>query len=91
MMVQHERAQLYEISSLLQARRDRAVNLSNVANLITGTGLGIAVTGLQFSSSTANFGNGLGVGSGIGATVLSVVGIRLQRVRSELLAEFPIC
>src|SRR5262249_35157192 len=36
----NERAQLFELSATLQARRDRTVNLTNVANLITGTGLG---------------------------------------------------
>jgi len=41
--------------------------------------LGIGVNALQFSSSTANIGNGLGVGSGIGSTVLSIIGIRRQR------------
>jgi hypothetical protein len=74
-----ERARLSELSAALQARRDRAVNLTNVASLITGTGLGIAVNAMQFSSSTANLGNGLGVGSGIASTVLSIIGIRPQR------------
>ena len=37
----NERAHLSESSTVLQARRDRAVNLINVANLITGTGVGI--------------------------------------------------
>lgn len=74
----NERAHLSELSSILQARRDRGVNLANVANLVTGTGVGIAVNALQFSNSTANFGNGLGVGSGIASTVLSIVGIHLQ-------------
>lgn len=74
----NENAHLSELSSILQARRDRAVNLTNVANLITGTGLGIAVNAMQFSSSTANIGNSLGVGSGIASTVLSIIGIHLQ-------------
>jgi len=74
----NERAHLSELSAILQAQRDRSVNLTNVANLITGTGLGIAVNAMQFSSSTANVGNGLGVASGIGSTVLSIIGIRRQ-------------
>jgi hypothetical protein len=76
--LENERAHLSEISSVLQGRRDHAVNLLNVANLVTGTGLGIAVNAMQFSSSTANLGDGIGVGSGIGSTVLSIVGIRRQ-------------
>jgi hypothetical protein len=40
--LESERARLSELSAALQSRRDRAVNLTNVAGLITGTGLGIA-------------------------------------------------
>ena len=85
----NERAHLSELSSMLQARRDRAINLTNVANLVTGTGLGIAVNSMQFSSSTANFGNGLGVGSGIASTVLSIVGIHLQRGPQRNVGRIP--
>src|SRR5713101_1172569 len=77
--IDEERARIIETRAYLQARRDRGVNLMSFANLITGTGVGIAVNALQFSSSTANVGNGIGVGSGIGSTVLSLIGIRLQR------------
>src|SRR5690348_11607429 len=40
--IDNERAHLSEMSAILQARRDRGVNLINAANLVTGTGLGIA-------------------------------------------------
>ena len=85
----NERAHLSELSSILQARRDRGVNLANAANLVTGTGVGIAVNALQFSNSTANFGNGLGVGSGIASTVLSIVGIHLQRGPQRSVGRIP--
>jgi hypothetical protein len=85
----NENAHLSELSAVLQARRDRSVNLINAANLITGTGLGIAVNAMQFSSSTANVGNGLGVGSGIGSTVLSIIGIRLQRGPQRSIGRIP--
>jgi hypothetical protein len=75
----NERAHLSELSVALQARRDRAVNLANIANLITGTGLGIVVNSLQFSNSTANVGDAIGVGSGVASTALSLVAMRLQR------------
>jgi len=65
------------------------INLINVANLITGTGLGIAVNAAQFSSSTANIGNGLGVGSGIGSTVLSIIGIHRQRGPQRSVGRIP--
>jgi hypothetical protein len=77
--LESERARLSELSTALQSRRDHTVNLLNVANLVTGTGIGIGVNALQFSSSTANIGNSLGVGSGIGSTVLSIIGIKRQR------------
>ncbi len=76
--LENERAQLFELSARLQTRRDRSVNIANIGGLITGSGIGIGVNAMQFSSSTANFGNGLGVGSGVASTVLSFVGIHLQ-------------
>src|SRR5215471_16686901 len=85
----NERAHLSELSVALQARRDRAVNLANVANLITGTGLGIVVNSLQFSSSTANVGNGIGVGSGVASTALSLVAMRLQRGPEGTVGRIP--
>jgi len=87
--LESERARLSELSAALQARRDRAVNLNNVAGLITGTGLGIAVNAMQFSSSTANLGNGLGVGSGIASTVLSIIGIRQQHGPQHSVGRIP--
>jgi len=85
----NESANLSELSMVLQARRDRAVNLTNIAGLITGTGLGVAVNAMQFSSSTANAGNSLGVGSGIGSTVLSIIGIRQQRGPQRSVGRIP--
>ncbi len=87
--LESERARLSELSAALQARRDRAVNLTNVAGLVTGTGLGIAVNAMQFSSTTANLGNGLGVGSGIAATVLSIIGIRQQHGPQRSVGRIP--
>lgn len=77
--IDNERARLMEMRAGLQNRRDHAVNLLNAANLVTGTGIGIAVNALQFSDSTANIGNALGVGSGVASTVLSIIGIHKQR------------
>lgn len=85
----NERAHLSELSVALQARRDHAVNLTNVANLITGTGIGIAVNALQFSNSTANIGNGIGVGSGVASTALAIIGIRLQRGPQSTVGRIP--
>ena len=87
--LENERAHLLELSSMLQARRDRAVNLANAAGLVTGTGIGIAVNAMQFSSATANVGNGLGVGSGVASTLLSIVGIHLQRGPQRNVGRIP--
>jgi hypothetical protein len=87
--IDEERARVIEARAYLQARRDRGVNLTSLASLITGSGVGIAVNALQFSSSTANVGNGIGVGSGIGSTILSFVGIRLQRGPAQPLGSAP--
>ena len=85
----NEQARLAEISSRLQGRRDHSVNLLNVANLVTGTGVGVAVNALQFSNATSNFGNGLGVGSGIASTALSLIGIRVQRGPQRSVGRVP--
>jgi hypothetical protein len=76
--LQNERAQLSELRTALSSRRDRSLNLINVANIVTGTGLGIAANALQFSDSTAKVGDSIGVVSGVGSTMLSVIGIRSQ-------------
>lgn len=84
-----ERARLDELSTTLQARRDRAVNLNSMANLVTGTGVGIAVNAMQFSNSTATIGDGIGVASGAASTVLSLIGMRLQRGPQTRVGRIP--
>lgn len=87
--IDQERARIIEVRAYLQGRRDHAVNLTNLAGLVTGSGVGIAVNALQFSSATANTGNGIGVGSGIASTVLSIIGIRQQRGPAQELGSAP--
>jgi hypothetical protein len=82
-------AQLLELRSALNARRDHTVNLLNIANLITGSGIGIAVNAMQFSAATANVGNGLGVGSGAASTLLSIIGMRKQTGPRTSIALLP--
>src|SRR5450755_930664 len=76
--IANEHARLLELCSVLQGKRDRAVVLASTANLVAGTGIGIAVNALQFKNSTALLGDGIGVGSGVASTILSIIGIRLQ-------------
>lgn len=87
--IDQERARIIEVRAYLQGRRDHALNLTNIAGLISGSGVGIAVNALQFSSTTANTGNGIGVGSGIASTILSVIGIRQQRGPARDLGSAP--
>jgi len=87
--ISQEQARINEVSTSLQARRDKGVNVASLASLITGSGVGIAVNALQFSSSTANTGNGIGVGSGIASTILSLIGIHLQRGPAQPVGSAP--
>ena len=77
-IIDSEIEQIRAIRSDLQSRRDKAQNIINVASLVTGSALGVVNTALQFKSSTANLGNGIGVGGGAASVVLSIVGIRKQ-------------
>lgn len=87
--ISNEQARINEVSTFLQSRRDKGVNLASLASLITGSGVGVAVNALQFSSSTANVGNGIGVGSGAASTVLSLIGIRLQKGPASPIGSTP--
>jgi len=68
----------------LQARRDRAQNLINLASIFGGGVAGVVGTAMQFSARTANLGNAIGVGGGAGSVVLSLVGIHQQGGTSDL-------
>lgn len=75
----NEHAHLSELRTALSSRRDKSLGLLNIANIITGSGLGIVTNALQFSNSTAKIGDNIGIVSGLGSTALSVIGIRRQR------------
>ncbi len=83
-IIDAEVEQLRAIRSDLQAQRDKAQNIINIASLITGGALGVVNTALQFNSKTANLGNGIGVAGGTASVVLSVIGIRPQGGRRAL-------
>ena len=68
----------------LQARRDRAQNLINVASIFGAGVAGVVGTAMQFSARTAKLGNAIGVGGGAGSVVLSLVGIHQQGGTSDL-------
>lgn len=87
--IESERARLSELNTALQARQAHSANLLGVANLVTGTGLGIVVNAMQFKDSTAIAGDGLGVGSGVLSTILSVIGLRQQRGPVTSVGQMP--
>jgi len=77
----NERGELSNLRATLQARRDRTVSRLNAAALITGAGLGTAVSATQFTnltSTTQNVGDGIGVGAGALSTVFSILAIHHQ-------------
>ncbi len=78
--IEHVRA----IRGRLQAKRDRAQNLVNVASVFGGGVAGVIGTAMQFSGRTANLGNGISIGGGAGSVVLSLVGIHQQGGTSDL-------
>lgn len=83
-IIDSEIQQIRSIRSVLQSRRDKAQNIINLASLVTGGALGVVNTALQFNSSTANLGNGIGVGGGAASVVLSLVGMHKQGGRLTL-------
>jgi uncharacterized protein (DUF302 family) len=77
------------IRSDLQSKRDRAQNIINVASLVTGGTLGVVATALQFKSSTADLGNGIGVAGGASSVALSLTGIHMQGGGRRTLGDSP--
>jgi hypothetical protein len=78
--IEHVRA----VRGQLQARRDKAQNLVNIASIFGGGVAGVVGTAMQFSARTANLGNAIGVGGGAGSVVLSLVGLHQQGGTSDL-------
>ena len=87
--IDSELAQINAIRTDLEARRDHAINLNTIANIVASGFTGVLGTALQFKNSTANLGNGIGVaGAGI-STLLSVIGLRQQRGGHKALGVAP--
>ncbi len=77
--IQREEAQLQVTRDYLSSQRDKMVGLTTAAATISGSGIGIAGSAMQFSDRTAYAGDGISVGSGVISTVLSLLSMRLQR------------
>jgi hypothetical protein len=77
-VIDSEVDQLRSIRADLQAKRDKAQNIINIASIVTGGAFGAVTSALQFKPSTVNLGNGIGVAGGAGSVVLSLIGIHKQ-------------
>jgi hypothetical protein len=83
-VIDSEIDQIRGIRADIQAKRDKAQNIINIASIFTGGVAGAITSALQFKPSTVNLGNGIGVGGGAGSVVLSIIGIRMQGGRRSL-------
>jgi hypothetical protein len=83
-VIDSEVEQIRGIRADLQAKRDKAQNIINVASILTGGVAGAITSAMQFKPSTVNLGNGIGVAGGAGSVVLSIVGMRMQGGRKSL-------
>ena len=88
-VIDYEIEQNRSIRSDLQAKRDRAQNLINIASFVTSGASGVTSSALQFKSSTANIGNAIGIAGGGASVALSIVGIRKQAGGRQTLGESP--
>ena len=88
-IIDSEVDQLRSIRADLQAKRDKAQNIINIASIVTGSAFGAVTSALQFKPSTVNLGNGIGVAGGAGSVVLSLIGIHKQGGGRRALGDSP--
>jgi hypothetical protein len=81
-VIANERGKLSNLQTSLTANRDKTIARLNAAALITGSGIGAAVSATQFTTvgnRTNNVGDGIGIGAGAASTLLAYLAIRKQR------------
>ena len=88
-VIDSEVEQIRGIRADLQAKRDKAQNIINIASIVTGGVAGAITSALQFKPSTVNLGNGIGVAGGAGSVLLSIVGIHKQGGGRQSLGDSP--
>jgi hypothetical protein len=88
-IIDSEVEQIRGIRNDLQAKRDNAQNIINIASIVTGGAFGAVTSALQFNQSTVNLGNGIGVAGGAGSVLLSIVGIHKQGGGRRTLGDSP--
>ena len=88
-VIDSEVEQIRGIRADLQAKRDKAQNIINIASIVTGGVAGAITSALQFKPSTVNLGNGIGVAGGAGSVMLSLIGIHKQGGGRRSLGDSP--
>jgi hypothetical protein len=90
--ISNESNQLADLRTSLENRRDRTISRLNAASLITGAGLGTAVSATQFSTlgtRTQNIGDGIAVGAGVASIILSIMAVRRQHGPNGTVGDMP--
>jgi hypothetical protein len=88
-VIDSEVEQIRGVRAHLQAQRDKAQNIINIASIVTGGVAGAITSAFQFKPSTVNLGNGIGVAGGAGSVVLSLIGIHKQGGGRRSLGDSP--
>ncbi len=77
--IESETDRISNVRAQLEARRDRALAIGNIAGLVAGGFTGVVGTALQFKDTTQKAGNVIGVAGGALSTTLTYIGLRQQR------------
>ncbi len=77
--IDDEIAQITAIRNDLKSRRDRALKIDNIADIITNGGIGLIGSFLALRESTAKSGDLVSAFAGGASTLLSIIGIRKER------------
>ena len=84
-----EAEKLASIRGFLESRRDRALQIGTIANIVAAGAGGILGTALQFGDNTASAGNWIGIAGNSISTMLSLIGLRQQQGGKYALRESP--
>ncbi len=87
--IDNERAQLSDMRTILQSKRDRGLNVTTIGNIVSGAGSGILGTALQFNDSTAILGDQIGVAASSASTALQVYSLHQQHGGSMPVGRIP--
>ena len=77
--IDNERAQVQAIRDFVSAQNQQAQRLTNIANLIGGTGVGVVGSSLSFSDDTKTLGSVISLASSVASLGISV----FKKFRSE--------